>query len=366
MKYYFLVVISGYYKVTPISVISRFQLYVKLMSIDIIVDFRYLIFKVLSLRDAIFRFSAGDNIMKPRRGTLSVPGHIEKMHVKASQQQVDVVMLDLEDSVPFEAKASARNRIVHSIQELDWRNTTVTIRINGLDTPFGYRDLLEVVEAAGPKIDSVVVPKVNHSKDIHFVSRMLDGIEAAKGFPNRINIEAIIESAEGLEQVTRIAKASDRLITLVFGIVDYSASIGARLISISGHGEKEEEIYPGHRWNFEMSRIVMAAKAHGLLAIDAPYGNFKDPQGLQRSTAVSCALGYDGKWAIHPEQIDIIQHAFSPSAEDIERAAKVLAAHKEAREKGLGAVAVEGRMVDQATVRLAKQLYEQAKYLNMV
>jgi malyl-CoA/(S)-citramalyl-CoA lyase len=210
------------------------------------------------------------------------------------------------------------------------------------------------------------VPKVNHPKDIHFVCRMLDGIEGAKGFSNRINIEAIIESAAGLEHVSRIAKASDRLITLVFGIVDYSVSIGARLISISGHGEKEEEIYPGHRWNFEMSRIVMAAKAHGLLAIDAPYGNFKDPQGLQRSTAVACALGYDGKWAIHPDQIDIIQQAFSPSKEDIERAVKVLAAHKEAREKGLGAVAVEGRMVDQATVRLAEQLYAQAKYLNMV
>ncbi len=308
----------------------------------------------------------GGNIMKPRRSTLSVPGHIEKMHVKASRQQVDVVMLDLEDSVPLEAKASARNRVVQSIHELDWKDITVTFRINGLNTPFGYRDLLEVVEGAGPKIDAVVVPKVNHPKDIHFVSRMLDGIEASMGFSHHISIEAIIESAEGLEKITRIAQASDRLITLVFGIVDYSASIGARLISISGHGEKEEEIYPGHRWNFEMSRIVMAAKAHGLLAIDAPYGNFKDPQGLQRSTAVACALGYDGKWAIHPEQIDIIQQAFSPSEEDIERAVKVLEAHKQAEEKGLGAVAVEGRMVDQATVRLAEQLYARAKYLDMV
>jgi malyl-CoA/(S)-citramalyl-CoA lyase len=304
--------------------------------------------------------------MKPRRSTLSVPGHLEKMHVKASRQRVDVVMLDLEDSVPLEAKASARDRIVRSIHELDWEHTTLTFRINGLDTPFGYRDLLEVVEGAGPKIDAVIVPKVNHPKDIHFVCRMLDGIERSKGFSHRINIEAIIESAEGLEQVTRIAKASDRLITLVFGIVDYSASIGARLISISGHGEKEEDVYPGHRWNFEMSRIVMAAKAHGLLAIDAPYGNFKDPQGLQRSTALACALGYNGKWAIHPDQLDIIQQAFSPSKEDIERAVKVLAAHKEAREKGLGAVAVQGRMVDQATVRLAEQLYDQAKYLKLV
>ena len=304
--------------------------------------------------------------MKPRRSTLSVPGHIEKMHVKASQRSVDVIMLDLEDSVPVEAKQSARHRIIESIHALDWQDTTLTFRINGLDTPFGYRDLLEVVEAAGPNIEAVVVPKVNHPGDIHFVSRMLDGIEAANGFPNRINIEAIIESAEGMEQISRIAKASDRLITLVFGIVDYSASIGARLVSISGHGEKEEEIYPGHRWNFEMSRIVMAAKAHGLLAIDAPYGNFKDPAGLQRSAALACALGYDGKWAIHPDQIDIINQVFSPSREDVDRAIKVLTAYKEAQEKGLGAVAVEGRMVDQATVRLARQLYEQAKHLKLI
>lgn len=304
--------------------------------------------------------------MKPRRSTLSVPGHIEKMHDKASQRDVDVIMLDLEDSVPLESKEPARARVIQAIHALDWKSTTVTVRINGLDTPFGYRDLLEVVEAAGSHIEAVVVPKVNHPGDIHFVCRMLDGIEAAKGFSNRIRIEAIIESAEGLEQVSRIAKASDRLITLVFGIVDYSASIGARLVSISGHGEKEEEIYPGHRWNFEMSRIVMAAKSHGLLAIDAPYGNFKDPVGLQRSAALACALGYDGKWAIHPDQIPIIDQIFSPSKEDINRALKVLTAHREAQEKGLGAVAVEGRMVDQATVRLAKQLYEQAKHLKLV
>lgn len=304
--------------------------------------------------------------MKPRRSTLSVPGHIEKMHVKASQRNVDVIMLDLEDSVPVEAKEPARARVIQSIHALDWQGTTLTVRINGLDTPFGYRDLLEVAEAAGPRIEAVVVPKVDHPGDIHFVCRMLDGIEAAKGFSNRINIEAIIESAEGLEQVSQIAKASERLISLVFGIVDYSASIGAQLVSISGHGEKEEEIYPGHRWNFEMSRIVMAAKAHGLLAIDAPYGNFKDPTGLQRSAALACALGYDGKWAIHPDQIEIINLVFSPSKEDVDRAIKVLAAHKEAQEKGLGAVAVEGRMVDQATVRLARQLYDQAKHLKLV
>jgi len=307
----------------------------------------------------------GDKTMKPWRSTLSVPGHIQKMHLKASQRLVDVVMFDLEDSVPVDAKEPARKMVIDSIRSLIWKDISVTFRINGLDTPFGYKDLLDVVEAAGPQIDAVVVPKVNHPGDIHFVCRMLDGIEMEKGSSKRIGIEAIIESAEGLENVSEIARASDRLKTLAFGIVDYSASINARLISISGHGENENEVYPGHRWNFEMSRIVMAAKAHGLLAIDAPYGNFKDPEGLRRSAALACALGYDGKWAIHPDQIDIINQVFSPSREDIARAQKVLAAHKDAEEKGLGAVAVEGRMVDRATVRLARQLYAQAKYLKI-
>lgn len=304
--------------------------------------------------------------MKPRRSILSVPGHIEKMHIKACQSRADVVMLDLEDSVPLDAKESARQNLIRSIHSLDWGEKTLTFRMNGLDTPFAYRDLLEVVEAAGGHLHSIVVPKVNHPGDIHFVSRMLDGIEMQKGLPRRIGIEAIIESAAGLEFVSETTRASDRLTALVFGIVDYSVSIGARLVSISGHGEKEEEIYPGHRWNFAMSRIVMAAKARGILAIDAPYGNFKDPQGLERSAAMACALGFDGKWAIHPDQIDIINQTFSPSAEDIARAEKVLAAHREAEQKGLGAVAVEGRMVDRATVRLAQKLFEQAKYLNLI
>jgi len=306
------------------------------------------------------------SMTKPRRSILSVPGHIAKMHAKASQSKVDVVMLDLEDSVPLDAKESARKSVIDSLLALDWQEKTVTYRINSLDTPFGYRDLLEVIEAAGHLLDSVVVPKVNHPGDIHFVCRMLDGIEMLKNFSRPIGIEASIESAQGLESISEIAKASDRLKTLIFGIADYSASIEAQLVSISGHGEKEEQIYPGHRWNFEMSRIVMAAKANGLMAIDAPYGNFKDPEGLQRSAAMACALGFNGKWAIHPDQIEIINQIFSPSKEDIARAEKVLAAYKQAEDEGRGAVAVEGRMIDRATIRLATQLYEQAKYLKLL
>ena len=304
-----------------------------------------------------------DIVMRPRRSTLSVPGQIEKMHRKAASLSADVVMLDLEDSVPLEAKENARRQAVESLQGIDWGEKTVTVRVNGLDTAFGYRDLIEVCEKAGRRLDAVVIPKVDGVGDVHFVHRLLDGIEMNRRLPNRIHIEVSIETAAGISEINAIARASDRIISLVFGIADYQASIGAQLVSISGHGENEEQIYPGHRWNYAMSRIAAAAKANGLMAIDAPYGNFKDADGLKRAAAMSRALGFDGKWVIHPDQIEAVNQLFSPSPEDIERAREVIQAHEEARAKGLGAVSLKGRMVDNATVRMAKKLWEQAQYI---
>jgi malyl-CoA/(S)-citramalyl-CoA lyase len=304
--------------------------------------------------------------MKPHRTTLSVPGHREKMHQKALGLGTDVIMLDLEDSVPLDEKENARRQVIKSLTSLDWGDKTVSFRMNALDTPFGFRDLLEVVEAAGEIVDTVVVPKIDSPGDVHFVSRLLDGIAMHHKSSHRVGIEASIESAQGMENINQIAGASDRIQTLTFGIADYQSSIGARLVSISGHGEKEEELYPGHRWNYAMSRIVNAAKANGVMAIDAPYGNFRDPEGLRRAAVMSCALGFDGKWVIHPDQIDTVNQVFSPAAEDIERARKVLDAARQAREKGLGAVSLEGRMVDNATVRMATILWEQARKLKLV
>jgi len=304
--------------------------------------------------------------MKPRRSNLSVPGHLKKMHGKASESQADVIMLDLEDSVPVEEKSNARDQVIDSLLNLDWEKKMVTVRINALDTPFAYRDLLAIAENAGHIIDAIVIPKVNHPGDIYFADRMLNGIEMGKAGSLSIGLEASIETAEGLLHATEIVQASNRVKTLVFGIADYSASIGARLVSISGHGEREEELYPGHRWHFAISNMVMHAKAHGALAIDAPYGNFKDADGLRRSAVMACALGCDGKWAIHPSQIEVINEVFTPSQEEIALAAKVIEANTLAKTEGRGAIAVEGRMVDQATVRLATQLWEQARYLHLV
>ena len=312
------------------------------------------------------RLSGRNLFMKSRRSVLSVPGHMKKMHPKARDSAVDIVMFDLEDSVPVDQKETARTQVIQSLLSLDWRDKTVTVRCNALDTPFAYRDLLDVVENAGQVLDAVVVPKVNHPGDIHFVHRLLEGIEMNKQCSNRIGIEASIESAVGLENVSLTAKASDRMISLVFGIADYSASIGARLVSVSGHGEAEAAVYPGHRWHFPLSRIIMAAKANGLLVMDAPYGNFKDLDGLRRSASMANALGCDGKWVIHPGQIEIVNAVFSPSPEEIERARMVIAAYDTAGKSGRGAVSLGGSVVDSATIRMARQLWEQAVHLKLV
>lgn len=304
--------------------------------------------------------------MKPRRSIISVPGHIEKMHSKAISGPADVVMLDLEDSVPLDAKDAAREQVIRTLEAHKSGDRTISFRMNSIDSPMGYRDLIDVVSAVGDRIDTVVVPKVNNPGDIHFVDRLLTAIEQDKNISRPIGIEASIENAEGMALVNEIARSSDRIRTLVFGIADYSASIGARIVSISGHGENEEEIYPGHRWNFALSRMVMAAKSVGAQAIDAPYGNFSDVEGLKRAAGMAGALGCDGKWAIHPAQVEGINEVFSPSAEDIQRAKKILDADAEARAEGKGAVAVDGRMVDQATVNLALKLWQQAEYLNLV
>jgi malyl-CoA/(S)-citramalyl-CoA lyase len=302
----------------------------------------------------------------PRRSILSVPGHVERMHHKALGSQADVIMFDLEDSVPLDAKRDARKKIIASLDHFDLVPAVTAVRINSLDTPFGYEDLLIMVEAVGHKIDSVVIPKVNDVADIHFVDRLLDGIEMKYGFVEPVGIEASIETARGFENISAIADGSERIKSLIFGIADYQTSIGTGLTSISGHGDGKDDIYDGHRWDFAISRIVMAAKSRGMMAIDAPYGDFKDSQGLARSAQSAYNLGCDGKWAIHPDQIATINHLFSPTPKEIERARMVIEAYKNTGGKKFGTVAVDGRMIDNATVRLAYSVWAKADQLNLI
>ena len=293
-----------------------------------------------------------------RRSILSVPANREKMVNKAFSLDADMLMLDLEDSVPVQEKEDARNRVISTFREQDWKAKVRAYRINGMDTPFAYRDIIDIVEAAGEFIDVIVVPKVGDPAEIRAIDYLLTQIEWRMGFKRKIGLEASIETAGGMLKAGEIAFSSPRLEALVFGVADYGASLTMMSKGVSGHGDTEE-FYPGHRWHFPLSRMAMAAKAAGLAAIDAPYGNYKDPEGLRRSCIMSAALGYDGKWVIHPDQIAIINELYTPSDEDIERSRRILEAYGKAQAEGCGSLAIDGKMVDAASIRVAQVVYSQ-------
>jgi len=290
-----------------------------------------------------------------RRSVLSVPGNRPKMIGKSRDLPADMVMFDLEDSVPLQEKDQARTALVKELRQGGWpAGKTLGLRINDLESPFAYRDLIEVVEEAGGVVQVVIIPKVNSETEVAVVDTLLDQIETRTGITSRIGLEASIETAKGMESVSAIAGASNRLESLVFGIADYGASLGMPSQGLSGHGDGEDPALR-QRWLFPLSRMVMAAKAWGLQAIDAPYGDFRDEEGLQRSCMLSSSMGYDGKWAIHPAQIEVINRAYTPDEEDVKRARDILRAYETSRDEGSGTLALEGRMIDRASVRLAEQ-----------
>jgi citrate lyase subunit beta/citryl-CoA lyase/malyl-CoA/(S)-citramalyl-CoA lyase len=303
--------------------------------------------------------------MKPRRSILSVPAHVEKFHAKALNSNVDVIMFDLEDSVPFDKKSEAREKLISVLQDIE-TDKVISFRTNPVDSQFVVDDIYQVLNNSYEKIDSIVIPKVENSGDIHFVDRMIESIKISNNSDHKIGIEASIETVNGMENISEIAKSSNKLISLVFGIADFTASLGASLVSISGHGENEEDIYPGHRWHYALSKIAITAKANDLIAIDAPFGNFRDENGLLKSSQTARASGIDGKWAIHPEQINTINRLFSPSEIEVEFAAKIIEAAKEANKNGRASAQIDGKMIDAATLRIANKTYAVAKELKIL
>ena len=291
-----------------------------------------------------------------RRSILSVPGHKSSMHVKATSSSADVIMLDLEDSCPPGEKTSARKEVATSATTLDWGNKTLTVRINDPAGPYCFRDLTELIPVLGNHIESLVVPKVETASQLHYIDHVLTALEREHKISTPIGLEPIIESAHALRDADKIATSSSRIQTLVFGVADYSASINMPLSSFSGHGENDG-VYPGDPLHFVYSRLIMCGKAAGLQVIDAPFGNFRDPEGLHTAALRSRALGFDGKWCIHPSQIDTINEIFSPSEEEIERAKKVIAAHEAAEG---GAAAIGNSMIDAASVRMARDTLDRA------
>jgi citrate lyase beta subunit len=292
--------------------------------------------------------------MRTARSLLAVPATRRKMAEKALASAADAVFLDLEDAVAPDSKAAARTDVVHALEELDWEDRPALFRANALDTPYFYRDLIEVVERAGDSLDSVMIPKVNRPEDLYAVSMLLSQLELAMELERgKIKLEAQIESAEGLANVDSIASATSRLEALHFGPGDFAASVSMPQTSI-GVMDEWDEAYPGHRFHYAMQRIVVAARATGLRVLDGPVADYSDEEGLRRSCLIARSLGFDGKWCIHPAQIAIVNETFSPTARDVERAKKVVAAYEEANATGSGSVSVDGLMVDAASIKLAR------------
>jgi citrate lyase subunit beta/citryl-CoA lyase len=299
------------------------------------------------------------------RSELLVPAKNFAIIQKAVNSAADAVCIDLEDSVAPSEKEASRANVVRAFQELDWGKKLRIYRINGLDTFFSYRDLIEIIEVVGDKIDLVMVPKVNRAEDVYVVETLLNQIEEYKGFGNRIGIEAQIETAQGCLNVGQIAASSPRLETIIYGPGDFAASLQMPQESL-GEMDENDRLYPGHRWHYIMQSIVVAARAYGKRCMDGPFAGIKDPEGLLHACKIARAMGFDGKWCIHPSQIETVNQLFSPPEKDITWAQTVVAEYEKAIAEGRGALTVNGKMVDAASIRVARNIVEKAKLAGLV
>ena len=293
------------------------------------------------------------------RSELAVPGSRPELFEKAAAGNADYVFLDLEDAVAPDEKEAARSNVIEALGDIDWGASakTISVRINGLDTQYMYRDLIDVVEQAGAHVDTVLVPKVGTPGDIYTVDALLTQLEQAMDLSHRIGVEALIETALGMANVEAVASSSPRLEALHFGVADYAASCRARTISIGGLNPD----YPGDQWHSALSRMLVACRANGKRAIDGPFGDFGDPDGFIAGARRTAALGYDGKWAIHPSQVDLANEVFTPPEAEVDQARRVLRALEEAAAEGRGAAQLDGRMIDAASARMALNVVETAQ-----
>jgi citrate lyase subunit beta/citryl-CoA lyase len=293
-----------------------------------------------------------------QRSELAVPGSNPSMIEKAAESNVDCIFLDLEDAVAPPEKVQARANIIQALNDIDWKakGKTMCIRINGLDTHYMYRDVVEIVEQAGQHLDTILVPKVGVPGDLYTVETMVSQIEEAMGFTHKIGLEALIETALGMANVEAIAATPGRLEALHFGVADYAASNRARTVVIGGLNPD----YPGDQWHFALSRMTVACRAYGLRAIDGPFGDFNDPDGYILAAKRAAALGIEGKWAIHPSQIDMANDVFSPPEAEVTRARNIIKALREAEAAGKGAASLDGKMIDAASERMANNVIQVA------
>ncbi|MBK8181376.1 MAG: CoA ester lyase [Microthrixaceae bacterium] len=302
---------------------------------------------------------------KLERSVLLVPGSNWGMIQKTAAAKADAVCIDLEDAVAPEEKEASRGNVIKAYRELDFGGKLKMFRMNGLDTHFAYRDLVEIIEAAGDQVDLIVVPKTSRPEDVLFVDTLLTQIESYKGFSHRVGIEALIETALGCVNIREIAACSERLQGFVYGPGDYAASVRMPLESI-GELDENDKLYPGHRWHHVMHSIVSAARAYDKRAVDGPFAGIKNPEGLVQACKIARAMGFDGKWCIHPSQVETVNQTFVPSEKELTWARLVLTEYEAALREGRGAISVKGKMIDVASLRMCRTLVEHARLAGLL
>lgn len=304
------------------------------------------------------------------RSELAVPGSNPAMFEKAAKSAADIIFLDCEDAVAPDDKEMARRNIVQALNEIDWGTKTMMVRINGLDTHYMYRDVVDIVEAC-PRLDMILIPKVGVPQDVYAVNMMVTQIEAARKRSKRIGFEVLIETALGMANVEAIAQSSKRLEAMSFGVADYAASTRARTTVIGGVNKDsvvltdrdeagKRQAFWTDPWHAAQTRMLVACRAYGLRPIDGPFGDFGDPEGYVSAANRAAVLGYEGKWAIHPSQIELANTVFTPSEAEVTKARRILDAMTQAAKEGKGAVSLDGRLIDIASIRMAEALLAKA------
>jgi citrate lyase subunit beta/citryl-CoA lyase len=297
-----------------------------------------------------------------QRSELAVPGSSPEMFEKALKSKADYVFLDLEDAVSPMDKVTARQNVIKALKDINWRESgkTISVRINSPDTHYMYRDLVDIVEEVGDKLDTILLPKAGTASDIYMIDCLLTQIETNKKLKNKIGIECLIETALGMSNIKEIAKSSERLEALHFGVADYAASLRARTVVIGGLNPD----YPGDQWHHGLSQLVMTCRAYGLRAIDGPFGDFNDPDAYVEAAKRGAAIGIEGKWAIHPSQIELANKVFSPPSSEVTKAKRILEELDKAAKAGKGAAQLDGRMIDAASARMAENIVNIDKQIN--
>jgi citrate lyase subunit beta / citryl-CoA lyase len=296
------------------------------------------------------------HLPRARRSELATPASSEKMCKKAASSGADLVFLDLEDACAPVAKVAARRTVVEALTTHEWGRTLRAVRVNGIATQWCHGDLVEVVRGAREALDIVIVPKVRAARDVWWVDVLLTQLETDLGLTERIGLEVLIEEAEGLLNAGEIARSSDRLEAIIFGAGDLSASLHAR---VDGNFDPLGD-YPGDFWHFARVQVLAAARAAGVDAIDAPYPAYRDLDGYRRAATEASLLGFDGKWAIHPDQVAVANEVFSPTADEVAEATRAMADYRASEADGVGAIGRDGRLVDAAHMRLAANVLHKA------